>query len=171
MALGIPVADVVEYYGPEPMNQQKLTAALTECGIYWNQCTNGNLVHSGLYFAVVPSLNIRGGMHQILIDYDSDRGCNGIRVFDPSSGQRYAADGSDLLSWSDLITFQPGGRLPSQWSETATRPGLFLKLDSDCDLSLVLRRQDTPPDWSGLFFGPIKPPAGVQKFLSIDLPQ
>lgn len=111
MALDVPVEQVIRHYGPEPMNAKGLLNALTECGIQWNQLTQGTMLHTGFYFAVVPSLNHRGGMHQIVIAYDS--GTGGMTVFDPAIGNRYKKDGSDLISWAELVAFYPGGRLPS----------------------------------------------------------
>jgi hypothetical protein len=109
MALGAPVADVIARYGDEPMNQQLLCAALTECGFIWNQMVTGTMVHEGRYFATVPSLNKRGGFHQILLRWT---GADGLLVLDPALGNCYAQDGSDLISWSYLTPFWLGGRLP-----------------------------------------------------------
>lgn len=113
MALGIPVEQVIEHYGAEPMNPKKLLHALTECGIEWSQQTLPTLMFSGFYFAVVPSLNHRGGFHQIILEYDAARGCNGMKIYDPAIGNRYKEDGSDILSWAELIGFWPGGKLPN----------------------------------------------------------
>lgn len=112
MALEVPVAKVIERFGADPMNQQTLIHALTECGVVFNPLQFGTFVMTGWYFAVVPSLNIRGGNHQILIHYDWDNG--DTKVLDPSGRETYALDGSDLKSWSDLIAFRPGGRLPEK---------------------------------------------------------
>lgn len=109
MALGVPVAEVIARYGEEPMNQQSLCAALTECAFVWNQLVTGTMVCQGWYFATVPSLNHRGGNHQVLIRWTSD---DGVTVLDPAMGNRYAQNGSDLISWSCLTPFWPGGALP-----------------------------------------------------------
>lgn len=111
MALNIPVGDVVSHYGDEPLNQVKLNHILTECGVIWNQLTHGTLVFEGWYFACVPSLNYRGGMHQILLYSEFSDG-HTMRVLDPAQGLRYKEDGSDLVSWADLTPFHPGGMLP-----------------------------------------------------------
>ena len=109
MALGVPAKDVVEHYGDDPMNQELLTKALTECGILWNQFTCGTMLYVGWYFAVVPSLNKRGANHQVLLHWD---GNGKITVLDPAIGDRYAQDGSDLRGWEALTPFLPGGTLP-----------------------------------------------------------
>lgn len=112
MALGVPVAAVIDNYGSQPMNQLKLIAVLAECSFTFNQFLYGSPVATGWYFMGVPSLNIRGGMHQILAHYDTDLGCNGWTILDPSTLNTYAPDGSDLKSWCDLTLFIPGGTLP-----------------------------------------------------------
>ncbi len=112
MALGVPVEQVIARYGDRPMNQQWLCHALNECGFLWNQFMHGTWVCSGYYLLAVPSLNVRGGMHEIIVHYDMDRGCSGITVFDPSTKTTYKEDGSDLVTWSEPTFFIPGGKLP-----------------------------------------------------------
>lgn len=109
MALGVPVEKVIAHYSNEAMNQTTLIKALTECGFVWNQMLTGTMVHEGWYFAAVPSLNHRGGMHQILTRYTRD---DGWLVIDPAIGEKYKQDGSDLKSWADLTPFWLGGKLP-----------------------------------------------------------
>lgn len=110
MVLGVPVADVIARYGDEPLNQQRMAHALTECGVVWNQMTNGTMVHEGWYMATVPSLNNRGGNHQIMVRFTSH---DGVCVADPARGDRYKQDGSDLRSWSYLTPLWLGGSLPN----------------------------------------------------------
>jgi hypothetical protein len=108
MCLGVPVLEVVRRYGETPLDQPRLQAALTECGVLWNQMTHGCMVHSGWYFAVVPSLNRRGHAHQVLLNWSFD---DGLVVLDPSRRRRYRLDGRDLTSWNYLTPFIPGGQL------------------------------------------------------------
>jgi len=107
MALDVPVADVIARYGEAAMNQAKLEIALTECGFTWNRFVNGSMIFDCWYFAAVPSLNIRGGMHEVLIHWDGE-----FTVLDPSGKTRYLPNGDDLQTWCDLIPFFPGGKLP-----------------------------------------------------------
>jgi len=107
MALSVDVARVIAVFGAAAMNQEQLTSALTRCGVSWNQFIHGTPIFDGWYFAVVPSLNNRGGNHQILIHLHG-----GMTVFDPSGATRYRTDGSDLAGWSYLTPFWPGGTLP-----------------------------------------------------------
>lgn len=112
MALDVPVERVIERFGGAPMNQQTLIHALSTCGVVFNPLLFGTFITTGWYFAVVPSLNIRGGNHQILLHYDWDNG--DTLVLDPSGRETYSEDGRDLKSWSELIAFRPGGRLPEK---------------------------------------------------------
>ena len=110
MVLSVPVAEVIARYGDGPMNQQLMCNVLTQCGVVWNQMTQGTMVHEGWYLATVPSLNNRGGNHQILVRFTSH---DGVCVVDPAIGQRYKQDGSDLRSWSYLTPLWLGGSLPN----------------------------------------------------------
>lgn len=112
MAMDVPVRDVIERFGGESMNQQILILALCQCGVVFNPLIFGTMVMAGWYFACVPSLNFRGGNHQVLVHYDWETAR--MTVLDPSTRDAYAEDGSDLISWSDLIAFHPGGRLPKK---------------------------------------------------------
>ena len=111
MAMGVPVDRVVETFGEAPMGHDELMAALRACGLLHVQLVSPRLVIHGWHFAVVPSLNIRGGNHQILIHNDMDGG--GISVRDPSTLETYAPDGRNLFTWTELVFFHPGGRLPN----------------------------------------------------------
>jgi hypothetical protein len=107
MALGIPVEKVIQKYGDDGMNQTLLQYALTECGFVWNHFTEGLMIYEGWYFVCVPSLNKKGGTHQILVHYEEGE----MFVLDPAQGVKYKEDGSDLISWNDLTPFWKGGQL------------------------------------------------------------
>ncbi len=109
MALGVPVHQVVARYGENGMNQTDLFRALDECGFRWNLMTFATMVFTGWYFAVVPSLNHRGVLHQVLVHRDEE---GGITVLDPAVNNRYARDGSDLRGWTEVMPFIPCGKLP-----------------------------------------------------------
>jgi len=111
MALDVPVGRVIAVFGEAAMGHDELMAALRACGILHVQLVSPRLVIHGWHFAVVPSLNFRGGNHQILIHNDMRKG--DISVCDPSTREAYASDGSDLKSWTELVFFHPGGRLPN----------------------------------------------------------
>lgn len=111
MVLDVPVDRVIKTFGEASMGHDELMAALRACGILHVQLVSPRLVISGWHFAVVPSLNFRGGNHQILIHNNMDDG--GLSVLDPTCQDAYAADGSNLKSWTDLVFVRPGGRLPN----------------------------------------------------------
>lgn len=108
MALGVPVEKVIEKYGKDALNNQSLCYILTKSRIIWNQFSHGAFIYEGWHFASVPSLNKRGGMHQVLIHFSKNWE---LTVLDPSPLESYKQDGSDLISWSDLIAFIPGGQV------------------------------------------------------------
>lgn len=103
MCLGMSVEEVIEKYGEDPLNQQKLVVALSSEGIVFNQFCFGPMIYEGWYFVVVPSLNFAGGLHQILVHMKKGE----IIVFDPSRGKKYKENGEDLISWADLTPFWP----------------------------------------------------------------
>lgn len=110
MCLGVPVDEVIKIFGKSPMGQRELLDALKKCGVVHNQFVFSTLAATGWYFACVPSLNHRGGSHQVLISWDVYEG--DLQVVDPSQGIRYRDDGSDLTHWDCLVYFIPGGKLP-----------------------------------------------------------
>lgn len=111
MALDVPVERVIETFGEAPLGHDELMDALRACGILHVQLVSPRLIIHGWHFAVVPSLNFSGTNHQILIFNDMESG--GMRVLDPTCLEAYATDGSNLKSWTELVFFHPGGRLPN----------------------------------------------------------
>jgi hypothetical protein len=96
-----PIGIIIERFGKYGMNQRDLIFALTKMDIPWSALFPGTLLHSGWYLVVVPSQNIPRGNHQVLIYYTS---CPyGFRVYDPAIGNKYAENGSDLISWGEPI--------------------------------------------------------------------
>ena len=103
MVLGRPVADIVDEVGlHQGFNQKDLLAALTRYDLMHAMTLFGAL-WEGWQFVVVPSLNVRGGSHQVLVC------CQGakMRVLDPSTKIQYKEDGSDLSCWNDTILVKP----------------------------------------------------------------
>ena len=109
MAVGVPVQLVIDHYGDEPMNQRSLLRALYDIGTLHNPFIFSDWCAHGWHFAVVPSLNRPGGSHQVLIHFNAET--FKLRVVDPARGKTYAEDGSDLISWGDLVYFIPGGKI------------------------------------------------------------
>ena len=104
MVLGVPVQQVIDRYGGQPMSDQRLMAALTEHGVEFDRLVFGNLFWPGWYLAGVPSLNVEGGTHAILIHAHRKKG---VTVLDPSQLKTYRRDGSNLKSWFDLMPVNP----------------------------------------------------------------
>lgn len=115
MAINEPVQKVIDTFGKTPMSQSDIVAALYSTGTLFNPMLFGTLIHTGWYFMSVPSLNFPRGMHEILVHYNADYGCSGFTVLDPSTLKAYSPDGSDLVTWGDLIAFVPGGALPESF--------------------------------------------------------
>ncbi|EPK0710199.1 hypothetical protein [Enterobacter hormaechei] len=73
---------------------------------FYGSQRKAELLHGFIYFLTVPSLNITGGLHQILISLTAERG---IEVFDPAKGRPGAKsyvygdpkseDEVSLISW------------------------------------------------------------------------
>lgn len=103
MVLDVPVEDVIEEYGDKALSTIEMLVVLRMKNIDFNWLPQGALFVHGWYFIAVPSLNLRGGMHEILVHAGED----GIdKVLDPSSLETYAEDGSDLVSWADAVWFE-----------------------------------------------------------------
>ena len=103
MVLGRPVEEVINEVGlPQGMLQQDLLAAIRQYDLMHAMTVFGSL-WDGWQFIVVPSLNIRGGAHQVLVHFEAGR----YRVLDPSPKIRYKEDGSDLSCWNDVILVKP----------------------------------------------------------------
>jgi len=112
MALGVPVHRVIERVGQEALSQHRLEMILAQCGVLHDVLVHDLLgLWQGWHFATVPSLNFRGGSHQILLHWDDNAG---LAVLDPARKDAYARDGSDLKSWSLLTIFRLGGKLPDK---------------------------------------------------------
>lgn len=105
MALGVPVAEIIARAGHSALNTFKLCAVLTQCGVTHDLMAFGTLgIFQGWHFATVPSLNRRGGFHQVLIRWHDD---DGLSVLDPAIGETYHRDGRDLCSWGEIVIFTP----------------------------------------------------------------
>lgn len=109
MMLGVPAQEVIDRIGEKHgLNSFLAIGALAKFGFRFaplSMCMQA--LWDGWHMAAVPSLNHEGGFHEILIYYFEGE----MRVVDPAIGKRYAEDGSDLKSWSELIFVKPGGSL------------------------------------------------------------
>jgi len=115
MVLGRPVEEVMhEVKELAGMNTHDLLNALERYGVM-HALTMFGALWSGWQLVTVPSLNVRGGTHKVLVHWEAGK----YHVLDPSPKIRYAEDGSDLNSWHDVILVRP----PNAGSD-ARRAGL-----------------------------------------------
>lgn len=109
MVAGQPVAEVVERWHQSFHDKADwLDDALDYYKIpyFYGSQRRCELLYGFIYFLTVPSLNIQGGLHQILVSLTADRG---IEVFDPARGRpgsKYyvygiptSDDEVELISW------------------------------------------------------------------------
>ena len=94
------------------MGQYEIIMALNECGVLFNCISLGWLVFDGVYLLCVPSLNISGVNHEIVVEM-KDGIC---MVYDPNAGKegKKSYTANELKSWSEMIHVVPGGKLPSR---------------------------------------------------------
>lgn len=103
MVLDRPVEEVIQEVGlPQGMYQRDLLDALERYEIE-HLPTMFSKLWWGWNLLAVPSLNVRGGAHQILLHFDGKN----YQVMDPSPRTRYKEDGSDLMTWFDVILVKP----------------------------------------------------------------
>ena len=109
MASGQPVDEVVERWHQNFHDKTDwLDDALDYYKIpyFYGSQRRAELLYGFIYFLTVPSLNIQGGLHQILVSLTAERG---IEVFDPVKGrpgakhyvygERCSDDEVSLISW------------------------------------------------------------------------
>lgn len=75
---------------------------------FYGHPRNGELLYGFVYFLTVPSLNVKGGLHQVLMSLTADR--KNIEVLDPNMGRdgcKYyvwgpekAEDQATIISWT-----------------------------------------------------------------------
>ena len=109
MLMGVPVQEVIDRVNRNHgLNTLQTIRAMADFGIRFaplSMCMQS--LWDGWHLVSVPSLNHPRGLHAILICWDDGE----MKVLDPAIGNRYAEDGSDLMSWSDTIIAKPGGSL------------------------------------------------------------
>lgn len=87
MVAGQPVSDVVAMWHDKFHDKTDwLDDALDHYKIpyFYGSQRKAELLYGFIYFLTVPSLNIEGGLHQILVALTAERG---IEVFDPCMGR------------------------------------------------------------------------------------
>lgn len=115
MILGEPVQKVIDVFGAEyGMSDREIDAAMDKCRLLWNRFVYPDMIVPGYYIIGVPSLNIAGGTHCIIVRRDED---GRMKVFDPNRGVEgkkvYDENGKDLHTWFNVVLVYPGGKLPA----------------------------------------------------------
>jgi hypothetical protein len=105
MVSGVPVDELVEKFGNDGMSEQEFIEAISDLGLSWNKFCFNTMFADGTYSVTVPSLNIDGGLHKIVIII-----VDGIwTVLDPNNGLDgklyYGFDGCPLRSWGEVYFF------------------------------------------------------------------
>lgn len=121
MALCVPVETILPHFGSRAgsLSMRDIIRTLEICEVDYQPFILPRLSVNGWYFAVVPSLNIPGGMHQVLLHFDT----GALHVFDPNpeGKNRYDFEARNLRSWAELIYFHPGGK-PGNLTSTSPTP-------------------------------------------------
>lgn len=87
MVTGIPVQDLIDRFGNHGVGDDVTLAVLTEMGIFpvvMPLSYYDPMILSGVYMVTVPSLNMPGRNHSIVISVNDD---GDFRVFDPNKGR------------------------------------------------------------------------------------
>lgn len=112
MMLNRPVEEILLDY-PKPLGQEELIQAMQRYKIRFNVISLGSLWFDGYYTAVVPSLNLPGENHQIILDlcFARHENTTALWVYDPNEGRKnvkvYNRLATNLYSWTNLIRFEP----------------------------------------------------------------
>jgi hypothetical protein len=104
MLAGIPVKAVVKLRPAEGgLGVYDTTALLEQLGVHWNILAFPRLMWNCWHLVTIPSLNIEGGLHAVLLGLDVYD--TGLVVLDPQEGREgkkiYTED--NLRVWSDPI--------------------------------------------------------------------
>ncbi len=117
MIMGVSVDEVIERIDePHGLSHIDTIVAMNQFGMFFAPLMHASL-WDGWHLIFAPSLNYIGGMHAVLLHWDSDLG--EMRIVDPAIGKRYAEDGSDMKSWAEVILVRPSGSL--QYFDRHTR--------------------------------------------------
>jgi hypothetical protein len=110
MIAGIPVSEVIAKYGGEGKDHYQIMDMLCGYSIHFASIVPSVILPiNTAYMVTVPSLNIKGALHEMVVTWSED----GLRVYDPIDGREnklaYNKDGSDLSGFHDVIICVPKG--------------------------------------------------------------
>jgi len=113
MLLGVPVEQLVdklrEFGHPATsLSARSLHRLLLLLQIEFQPLLFPEFIFNGWYLAVVPSLNMPGRNHQVLVNHQNGE----LLVFDPNPPDKIRYDGgTPLCSWESIIYVEPGGNI------------------------------------------------------------
>ena len=87
MVTGVPIADLIERLGDRGLDRETETTILTEYGIFPELLPVEHVwLFSGVYLMTVPSLNLLGHTHRIVVFEDGENDL--WKLYDPNRGRR-----------------------------------------------------------------------------------
>ena len=115
MVTGIPVINILERFGERALDTHRELTVLTEMGICPVPLPNSTeplMTLGNVFFVTVPSLNLVGRNHAIVVETSND---GDVIVYDPSPKDHYPLDALQpsrktkrtLSSYGDIVLLQP----------------------------------------------------------------
>jgi len=102
MLSGWDVEDVIKVAGNKGMSCTEEYELALKTGLYFNQCAWPSLLPNFYHLVTVPSLNLEGVTHRIVLYYDEPNAK--MIVFDPNEGREgvkvYTPE--NLKSWNEV---------------------------------------------------------------------
>ena len=102
MVSGWPIEAIIKEAGDKGLSCSEEYELALKTGLYFNQCAWPSLLPNLYHMVTVPSLNLEGVTHRIVLYYDEPRAK--MIVFDPNQGREgvkvYSAE--NLKSWNEV---------------------------------------------------------------------
>lgn len=136
MVTGIPVGHIIKRFGSRPLSKNDELIVLTEMGIYpitLPVSVQPLMVLGNIFMVTVPSLNIKGGNHAVVVEVTQDMDIN---VYDPSPSEHYPVDAMQpskntervMKSYSEITLLEP---LSAEHRGTQERIKLYLDREKE----------------------------------------
>jgi hypothetical protein len=102
MVSDLPIENIIKEMGDKGLSCSDEYELALKTGIFFNQCTWPNLMPNFYHLVTVPSLNLVGVNHRIVLYYDEPKAK--MVVFDPNVGRQgvKAYTSENLKSWSEV---------------------------------------------------------------------
>ncbi len=106
MVSGRQIQEFIDQFGDGGLNMQQETVALIESRILPHVIQSDGFIHlfptTGIYLVTVPSLNLPGMLHRVVVDAKSD----GYVVYDPNHGRAVKAYSSEDIASGAMNCFE-----------------------------------------------------------------